>query len=130
MTHLLTSLGGNTATVPWVDGEGAAFRNYTMVHFSDEFEVGASLLKAVYCRLVEDRCESNRQMELRNTDCLAALLPREDAGTNFTDIERIAASGHISLRDLLDSAYKVLPPGAPSDAHSVKQSSNCCLRRC
>ena len=44
VTHLLTALGGNAAAVPRVDGEGPAFRNFTIVHYRQEFEVGERLL--------------------------------------------------------------------------------------
>ena len=125
VTRLLTALGGDAATVPWVDGDGPAFRNFTIVNYRQEFEVGEMLLKAVYYRLIEDRCESNRLLEVWNKDCMVALLPQEEsflAEPAYSNIERAAASAHISLRDLLDYAYNVIHPVASSDLRSVKES--------
>ena len=120
VTQLLTALGGNAATVPQYDDDGSkpAFQNFTMKSYRQEFEVGKKLLKVVYFRLVETKCETNRLLKEWYKSCLEELLQQDEAilpDPNYSHIERAAASDHITLKDMLDSLYKVLQPGASTE---------------
>ena len=95
-----------------------------MNSYRQEFEVGEKLLKAVYYRLVETKCETYRLLKEWDKSCLEDLLQSDEAilpDPNYSDMERAAASDHITLKEMLDSMYKVLQSGASTDLHTAKE---------
>ena len=72
--------------------------------------MGEKLLKAVYCKSVDIKCEMHRFVQTYSSD--QENEPAVDPDSKYTDSERTPASERITLIGLLDDLYLVVQPAS------------------
>ena len=85
MSKLLWNLDG-MVTVPTID-QPSPYQNFQVRSYKHEFEVGEKLLKAVYCKAVEMKCEMHRLVWPYSSDQEKREAAAADLYSDYTDIQ-------------------------------------------